>query len=51
MKQWRCPVCSRLLFKGTIVRVQVKCPRCRSLTLLEDDAVKLVDVALKKNRG
>ncbi|GFK92214.1 hypothetical protein NNJEOMEG_00036 [Fundidesulfovibrio magnetotacticus] len=38
MREWRCPCCQRLLFRGAIVRVQVKCPRCRSLTVLEAPA-------------
>lgn len=34
MREFRCPVCRRLLFKGEIVRVQVKCPKCRKLVML-----------------
>ncbi|WP_084407587.1 Com family DNA-binding transcriptional regulator [Maridesulfovibrio bastinii] len=34
MREFRCPVCRRLLFKGEIVRVQVKCPKCKKLVLL-----------------
>ncbi len=41
LKNWRCPVCARLLFRGAIIRVQVKCPRCKSMTLLVDDEVKV----------
>ncbi|CCO25009.1 Com family DNA-binding transcriptional regulator [Maridesulfovibrio hydrothermalis] len=39
MMEHRCPVCRRLLMKGKVVEVQVKCPKCKKLIKLiaEDD--------------
>lgn len=50
MREWRCPCCQRLLFRGSIVKLQIKCPRCKSVTVLEDSLhpVKSVLVALKR---
>ncbi|MBI9112815.1 Com family DNA-binding transcriptional regulator [Maridesulfovibrio ferrireducens] len=30
----RCPVCGRLLMKGKVIEVQVKCPKCKKLVKL-----------------
>ncbi|WP_084146968.1 Com family DNA-binding transcriptional regulator [Maridesulfovibrio zosterae] len=35
MTEHRCPVCKRLLMKGNIIEVQVKCPKCKKLVELK----------------
>ncbi|WP_156952631.1 Com family DNA-binding transcriptional regulator [Maridesulfovibrio frigidus] len=30
----RCPVCGRLLMKGQLIEVQVKCPKCKKIVKL-----------------
>ncbi|NDV28035.1 Com family DNA-binding transcriptional regulator [Desulfovibrio sp. JC010] len=34
MSEHRCPVCRRLLLKGKIIEVQVKCPKCKKIVKL-----------------
>ena len=31
MIEHRCPVCRRLLIKGKVIDVQIKCPKCKKL--------------------
>ncbi len=33
-KDYRCPVCKRLLFKGDINWAECKCPKCKKLVML-----------------
>jgi phage FluMu protein Com len=38
LPEHRCPACNRLLYKGVVMEVHVKCPRCGALvcfTLLD----------------
>ena len=52
MTSWRCPCCARLLFKGALVRIQCKCPRCGTLTTFEErDTVATVRTAVIPLRG
>lgn len=37
MTEHRCPVCRRLLLKGRIVEVQIKCPKCKKLVTLNSN--------------
>ncbi|WP_432735821.1 Com family DNA-binding transcriptional regulator [Maridesulfovibrio sp. FT414] len=37
MNEHRCPVCRRLLMKGKVIEVQVKCPKCKKLVTLTGD--------------
>ncbi len=30
-KEYRCPNCSKLLMKGDVNLVQIKCPRCKNI--------------------
>jgi DNA-directed RNA polymerase subunit RPC12/RpoP len=30
-REYRCPHCSKLLMKGDVILVQVKCPRCKNI--------------------
>ncbi|WP_320169514.1 Com family DNA-binding transcriptional regulator [Maridesulfovibrio sp.] len=34
MTELRCPVCKRLLMKGRVVEVQIKCPKCKKIVTL-----------------
>nr|WP_143122650.1 Com family DNA-binding transcriptional regulator [Sporomusa acidovorans] len=34
---FRCPKCNRLLFKGCIKYVEIKCPRCGHIQYVEAD--------------
>ncbi|WP_321404558.1 Com family DNA-binding transcriptional regulator [Maridesulfovibrio sp.] len=31
MQEHRCPSCNRLLMKGKVIEVQVKCPKCKKI--------------------
>jgi len=31
----RCPHCNRLLYRGEILRLQIKCPRCKHVVYHE----------------
>lgn len=31
MHETRCPGCNKLLFKGSVIAVQIKCPRCKRI--------------------
>lgn len=31
----RCPNCNRLLYRGDILRIQIKCPRCKQVVYHE----------------
>lgn len=41
LKEIRCPTCNRLLlkysFKGEVLRIQVKCPRCHTFSTFEKE--------------
>ncbi|WP_415716984.1 Com family DNA-binding transcriptional regulator [Maridesulfovibrio sp.] len=38
MTEHRCPVCRRLLMKGKVIEVHIKCPKCKKLVrIVEDD--------------
>ncbi|WP_419779244.1 Com family DNA-binding transcriptional regulator [Maridesulfovibrio sp.] len=38
MTEHRCPVCRRLLLKGKVIEVQVKCPKCKKMVrIVEED--------------
>lgn len=36
VKEYRCPVCKRLLMKGKIVVIETRCPKCKKLCALSD---------------
>ncbi len=40
MIEHRCPVCRRLLMKGRLIEVQVKCPKCKKIVNLVSEATK-----------
>ncbi len=45
----RCKKCRRLLFKGDVKTVEIKCPKCGYLQILQGDApIKAVDIVHKK---
>ncbi|MBC6503385.1 Com family DNA-binding transcriptional regulator [Citrobacter freundii] len=31
MQETRCTGCNKLLFKGSVIAVQIKCPRCKRI--------------------
>jgi len=30
-KEYRCPVCRRLLMRGQVILVETRCPKCRKI--------------------
>ena len=40
-KEYRCPDCHKLLFKGLLIEseIEIKCKRCQGLKILKGDAV------------
>lgn len=36
VKEYRCPVCKRLLMKGKIIVIETRCPKCKKLLTLND---------------
>ncbi|MCG8564383.1 MAG: Com family DNA-binding transcriptional regulator [Desulfobacterales bacterium] len=30
-REYRCPVCKRLLLKGKIIEIETRCPKCKKL--------------------
>lgn len=43
LKEFRCPACGKLLmkykFKGSLLIIQAKCPRCGNIATLEKERV------------
>ena len=35
-KDYRCPLCKRLLMKGKIIVIETKCPRCKKHIQIRD---------------
>jgi len=35
-KEYRCPVCKRLLFKGKIIQIETRCPKCKKICRLRE---------------
>jgi len=35
-KEYRCPVCKRLLMKGKIIRIETRCPKCKKICIIRD---------------
>jgi len=46
MKEIRCPICNKLLFKGEAIKIEIKCLKCKSLLLLL--ATKMIILEPKK---
>lgn len=45
MKEFRCKFCHRLLAKvGEAKKVEIKCPKCKTMNLYNDDMVVVVQV-------
>lgn len=44
----RCKKCARLLFKGTVKKIQIKCPKCGCTQTVKGRAKKGVDIIRKK---
>lgn len=36
IKEYRCPVCKRLLMKGKIIVIETRCPKCKKFLTLND---------------
>jgi len=36
IKEYRCPVCKRLLMKGKIVTIETRCPKCKKISIIRD---------------
>lgn len=39
---FRCPHCNRLLFKGRIYYVEIKCPKCGCIHIAKEQAISTV---------
>jgi len=35
LPKYRCPYCDRLLYKGHIIEIAIKCPRCKHIIYYE----------------
>ncbi len=35
LPEHRCPKCGKLLYKGEVMRLEIKCPRCRKVVYHE----------------
>ena len=45
LKEFRCKFCQRLLAKvGENGRVEIKCPKCKTLNLYQDETVIVFDI-------
>jgi phage FluMu protein Com len=45
LKEFRCKFCQRLLAKvGENSRVEIKCPKCKTLNLYQDETVIVFDI-------
>lgn len=45
LKEFRCKFCKRLLAKvGEGSRVEVKCPKCKTLNIYQDETVIVYDI-------
>ena len=42
MEEIRCPICNRLLMRGTIVRIEIKCPKCNNVLSLAEQRIRIV---------
>jgi len=49
MKWIRCKKCRRKLFKGEIKEIEIKCPKCGYVQILNGSKEKTVDILYKKN--
>ncbi len=37
METFRCPKCKRKLFRGKVVKIEIKCPKCGYVFTVTDD--------------
>lgn len=44
----RCKKCARLLFKGEVKKIQIKCPKCGYVQCVAGGSQKGVDIVYKK---
>lgn len=45
MKEFRCKFCHRLLAKvGDAKKVEIKCPKCKTMNLWSEDAILIVEL-------
>ncbi len=35
-KEYRCPVCKRLLMRGKIIAIETRCPKCKKIITITD---------------
>lgn len=42
-REIRCRRCGRLLMKGYVEAVEVKCPKCRYIQLFADDVSEIIE--------
>ena len=46
LKEFRCKFCHRLLAKvSEAKKVEIKCPKCKTLNLYSDDVITIVEVS------
>lgn len=36
VKEYRCPVCRRLLMKGKIIFIETRCPKCKRISVIRE---------------
>ena len=45
MKEFRCKFCHRLLAKvGDAKKVEIKCPKCKTMNLWDEEAILIVEL-------
>ncbi|BBO69749.1 hypothetical protein DSCA_36790 [Desulfosarcina alkanivorans] len=35
-KEYRCPVCNRLLMRGNVVEIETRCPKCKKIITIHN---------------
>lgn len=50
LKKMRCKKCGRLLFKGAIRTIEIKCPKCGYVQVFNNSPLKALDMLYKGSR-
>lgn len=46
LKEFRCKFCHRLLAKvGEAKKIEIKCPKCKTMNLFSDNSIYVLDVS------
>jgi len=50
LKKTRCKKCGRLLFKGAIKTIEIKCPKCGYVQTFNGSPLKTLDIVYKESK-